>query len=523
MPITPNSMRATSQGRVRIPLMSAALALAVTATAAPAATTPAAAATATAATTPAAVLAATTPAAAPAIATVADTAPAAATIAAPAGTTPATVTADTAPATVSTGAPLAAPAPAPTPEIPDSPVGEQLRWFLEAAAALPIPEDQIRAHFSAAFLGQVSPAQLNEVLRSLGGLRLESLTAVTPTALIGVVTTGLGRLQIFMAVDGDGRIDGLRFQPERRPEPQSWAELDERLRSLAPRVGFLAAEIRGNATCRPVHTVAPDTPRPLGSMFKLYVLGTTAEQIQKGRLSWDTPLTIRPDLKSLPSGVLQDRPDYSTVSVKEAAQLMISISDNTGTDLLIDKVGRARVEAQAERWSRHAALNRPFFTTRELFVLKGADYPRLAKKYLSLDPARRYHYLATTVARTPLSAVTPWEQPRDVGTLEWFASPGDVCRVFAGLSALNTPPLDDIMSANDGELGLDADAWPTVWYKGGSEPGVLSIGFLARDAAGRTYVVTALTSNPRTALDEVSARPELLALVRGSFAMLARG
>lgn len=469
MPITPKSMRATSQGRVRIPLMSAALALAVTATAAPATAAPA----------------------------------------------------DTAPAATATAA--AAPTSAPAPEIPDSPVGEQLGWLLEASAALPIPEDQIRAHFSAAFLQQFPPAQFNEVLQSLGGLRLESLTGVTPTALTGVVATGLGRLQISMAVDGDGRIAALLFQQEQRPAPQSWAELDQRLRSLAPRVGFLAAEIRGNGACRPVHTIAPDTPRPLGSMFKLYALGATAEQIKKGRLSWDTPLTIRPGLKSLPSGILQDRPDNSTVSVKEAAQLMISISDNTGADLLIDKVGRARVEAQVARWSGHAALNRPFLTTRELFLLKGIDYPRLAKKYLSLDRARRYRYLATTVARTPLSRVAPWDRPRDIGALEWFASPGDVCRAFAGLSALNTQPLDEVMSANDAGLGLDADAWPTVWYKGGGEPGVLSMGFLARDAAGRTYVVTALTSDPRTALDETSATPELLALVRGSFAMLARG
>ncbi|XVQ88006.1 serine hydrolase [Microbispora siamensis] len=431
----------------------------------------------------------------------------------------------TAPAAVSAGAALAtaAPTPAPTPDIPNSPVGEQLRWLLAAAAALPIPEDQIRAHFSAGFLTQVPPAQVNEALNSLGGLRLESLTQVTPTSLSGVVTTAQGRLQLSMSVDGDGRIDTLLFGLEQREAPRSRAELDKRLRALAPRVGFLAAEVRGDGGCRPVHTVAPTTPRPLGSMFKLYVLGATAEQVKKGRLSWDTPLTIRPELKSLPSGTLQDRPDNSTVPVREAAKLMISISDNTGADLLIDKVGRARVEAQAGRWSGHAALNRPFLTTRELFLLKCADYPRLAKKYLSLDRSGRYRYLATTVGRTPLTEVKPWNKPRDVDRLEWFATPGDVCRAFSGLSALNTPPLSEVMSANDAGLGLDAKAWPTVWFKGGSEPGVLAMGFLARDAGGRTYVVTALTSDPRTALDETSAAPELLALVRGSFAMLAQG
>ncbi|MEU6410722.1 serine hydrolase [Microbispora sp. NPDC046933] len=465
MPDSSRSMRTRT-----IPLMSAALALAVAATAAPAA-------------------------------------------AAPAGSA------------VGAGAAIAAAAPTPTgtPDIPNSPVGEQLRWLLAAVAALPIPEDQIRAHFSASFLEQLPPAQLNAALDAMGGVRLESLTQVTPTALSGVVTTAQGRLQLTMSVDGDGRIDGLLFGLEQRPAPRSWAELDKRLRALAPRVGFLAAEVRGDGKCRPVHTVAPTTPRPLGSMFKLYVLGATAEQIKKGRLSWDTPLTIRPELKSLPSGTLQDRPDNSTVTVREAAKLMISISDNTGADLLIDKAGRAQVEAQARKWSSHAALNRPFLTTRELFLLKGADYPRLAKKYLSLDRTRRYRYLTATVARTPLTEVKPWNKPRDIDRLEWFASPGDVCRAFAGLSALNTPPLDEAMSANDAGLGLDPKAWPTVWHKGGSEPGVLSMGYLARDASGRTYVVTALTGDPRTAMDETSAGAELLALVRGSFAMLSEG
>ncbi|MEV7806366.1 serine hydrolase [Microbispora sp. NPDC088329] len=420
---------------------------------------------------------------------------------------------------------VAAPTPSPTgtSDIPNSPVGEQLRWLLAAAAALPVPEDQIKAHFSAAFLSQVPPAQLNEIMKSLGGVRLESLTAVTPTALSGVVTTGQGRLELSMSVDGDGKIDGLLFGLEQREAPRSWAELDRRLRVIAPRVGFLAAEVRADGTCRPVHTVAPDTPRPLASMFKLYVLGATAEQIRKGRLSWDTPLTIRPELKSLPSGTLQDRPDNSTVSVREAAKLMISISDNTGADLLLDKAGRARVEAQVRKWSDHAALDRPFLATRELFLLKAADYPRLAKKYLSLDRSRRYRYLATIVARTPLTEVRVWNKPRDIDRLEWLASPRDVCRAFAGLSALNTPPLGEAMSANDAGLGLDPKAWPTVWHKGGSEPGVLTMGYLARDAKGRTYVVTALTGDPRTALDETSAGAELQALVRGSFAMLSEG
>ena len=103
-----------------------------------------------------------------------------------------------------------------------------------------------------------------------------------------------------------------------------------------------------------MHGVAAGEKRPLGSMFKLYVLGTVAERIRSGAFGWDTELTITPELKSLAGGQLQDRPDGSKVTVLEATRLMISISDNTATDLLIHKVGKKAVERTMRAWN-HAS------------------------------------------------------------------------------------------------------------------------------------------------------------------------
>src|SRR5207249_4798791 len=111
---------------------------------------------------------------------------------------------------------------------------------------------------------------------------------------------------------------------------------------------------------------------PLGSMFKVYVLGAVSKKIKAGGLTWDTPLTITADVKSLPSGRLQDRPDGSTVTVREAAKLMISISDNTAADLLARTVGREAVQEQVKAWGGQVAKNTPFLTTRELFLIKWA-------------------------------------------------------------------------------------------------------------------------------------------------------
>jgi len=51
---------------------------------------------------------------------------------------------------------------------------------------------------------------------------------------------------------------------------------------------------------------------------------------------------------------------------------MISISATPAADMLIHLVGRSAVHAQVRRWSDHAALDVPFLTTRETFLLKDA-------------------------------------------------------------------------------------------------------------------------------------------------------
>lgn len=73
---------------------------------------------------------------------------------------------------------------------------------------------------------------------------------------------------------------------------------------------------------------------------------------------------------------MQDDPDGTQISVLDTAAKMISISDNTAANMLINLVGRSAVQAQDRQWSDHAALNVPFLTTREAFILK-----------LSLSPA----------------------------------------------------------------------------------------------------------------------------------------
>jgi hypothetical protein len=75
------------------------------------------------------------------------------------------------------------------------------------------------------------------------------------------------------------------------------------------------------------------------------------------------------------------------------------------------------------------------------------------------------------------------------------------------------------MSLNDGGLGLSRATWSLVWFKGGSEPGVLTLGYLARNRSGRVVVVVALLSNQHKSIDESTVAPRLLSIVRGAFQM----
>ena len=413
--------------------------------------------------------------------------------------------------------------------IPNTPAGMQLQWLLGAIADLPIPDAVVGAHFDAGFLKQIGTSGLNAALGEIPGsptfagvLVSQGSPGQNPSGLLALVDIGTTRYEVTLATDAAGLIASLLFTRYLAP-PTSWTAVDHDLAQIGPEVSFLSARVTSTGACDAIHSVAPTTARPLGSMFKLFVLGAVARRIVSGRSSWGQELTVEDALKSLPSGTLQNSPQGTQITVLQAAMQMISISDNTAADLLIHLVGRAAVEAQVRAWSDSASRDTPFLTTRELFVLKQVDYPKLARQYLALKPAARSAFLARSVDPLTPSAAASWTSPRQIDSLEWFASPSDICRAFVGLQKLqNNPalaPIDTVLSTNDGGLSLDANEWPTVWFKGGSEPGLLTLGYLAENAKGQTYVVVAMVSNPAQAISN-GATLQILSIMKGAFGLL---
>jgi len=416
----------------------------------------------------------------------------------------------------------------PTVKEPSTPAGKQLAWLL-SIASLPLSTKEISAHFDARFLAQVSPAELNQALESLGppgsAVTLLKLPSAEASALVALVRIGASLYSVQLAVDGAGLIAGLFFKPASDVVPRSWSQVDEQLATIAPGVSFLAAKVDPDGSCTALHTVSAGTPRPLGSMFKLFVLGALGNAVLEHRIAWGQKVTVTAAIKVGGSGTLQDVPDGTSLTVQQAALKMISLSDNTAADLLLKLVGRAAVERQVRAWSSQPSLDIPFLTVSELFALKYHDFPAMADKYLSLHPAQKAAYLASTVDKVRAGEEQPAGLPRDVNSIEWFASPDDLCRAFAALSKLQAEPglspISSVLSTNNGGINLNANLWQKVWFKGGSEPGVLTLGYLARDDHGQTFVVVVLTEDTSKPVQEsLAVEIEALDVVAGAFGLL---
>jgi hypothetical protein len=423
------------------------------------------------------------------------------------------------------------------PAIPGTAAGRQARWLLDASSRLPIPADELISHFTGSFLAQIKPAQINAVLAGAsrllhgdGTVRFASVTAVQPRRLDATLERGSGpaQLRISITVDDHGLISGLLIRPIAAPAKlSSWGAIDEAVRSVAPHVHMLVADTTGGA-CRAIHAIDPTTAAPLGSAFKLYVLNALGQAVAAGRVSWDQPLTVTAGVKSLPSGELEAVPVGTRITVREAARKMISISDNTAADMLIELLGRPAIEASlASAGLGDPERDIPFLTTRELFALKLDGWPDLAARYAHAGQGERRALLAGLAGR-PLpgaEAIRGWSTPRAIDSVEWFASADDLCRVYVSLSALaRRPGLNPIAGAleiNDGGLGLDPAEWQTTWFKGGSEPGVLTLAYQATMRSGRSYFVGVLTSDATKAIDEAEAAPRLLSAVKGAFGLAA--
>ena len=258
-------------------------------------------------------------------------------------------------------------------------VRSQLDWFIGVLNGSDLTADEYESRFVPEFLEQVPYEAFTDLTAQIAAEGVGWTVTATETegsdnaVVLVSPSAGAPVLRVLINIDANGVIDGLFIQPGETPvlddPPESYPDAFDRLTSLGT-VAVLVAETT-DGTCEPIASLDPDMELPIGSMFKLYVLGALADQIAEGVVEWDDPVVLDERFYSHPSGETQNAEPGTTALVGELAERMISISDNTATDHLIALVGRSAVEAvQGAMGHSDPSLNVPFLTTRELFQLK---------------------------------------------------------------------------------------------------------------------------------------------------------
>ena len=126
-----------------------------------------------------------------------------------------------------------------------------------------------------------------------------------------------------------------------------------------------------------VIAVNADARFPTASTIKTAVMVEAWQQAADGRLPIDTRIALRDLDKVGGSGVLRGLGEGLSLSIADLIHLMIVLSDNTATNMLIERLGTARVNARLESYGlTETKLFRPTFRDGRPDVL-----PELEREY----------------------------------------------------------------------------------------------------------------------------------------------
>lgn len=107
----------------------------------------------------------------------------------------------------------------------------------------------------------------------------------------------------------------------------------------------------------------PDERVPTASVIKLPMVIHAALLAHEGNLNWDERLTLRESDKVGGYGILRDLTAGQTFSIRDLCQLTIVLSDNTTTNMLIERLGIAAINQRITALGLlHTRLHRKAFT-----------------------------------------------------------------------------------------------------------------------------------------------------------------
>ncbi|MDT7535090.1 serine hydrolase [Sphingobium sp. SA2] len=347
---------------------------------------------------------------------------------------------------------------------------------------------------------------------ALGAVRQDSATAGQVEIRYERATVGF---TLVVAPQPPSRVVGLRIVGARTAN-DSMAKVMAEIAALPGATSFAVATLgEGPPQLRAAHRA--DAAMAIGSSFKLTILAELTRAVDAGERRWSDVIPLGP--KSF-SGRLLHWPDRAPMTLHSLATAMIAESDNSATDTLLLALGRDKVDAMLAT-TGHANPDRalPLLTTAEAFALKMPANADLRGRYAMAAPDARGALLRDAASRLTADKVdvgSVAEVPTAIDSIEWFASPKDMIGLLDWLRLHGGEALP-VLAVNPGIPPADAKRWRYLGYKGGSEPGVMAMSFLAQRQDGTWYAVSSSWNDASARLDE----PKLVALMTRALNVLA--
>jgi hypothetical protein len=365
--------------------------------------------------------------------------------------------------------------------------------------------------FSVNFLNSVPPEQVAALfaqMRNQHGMpgRIVSLTP-TPGGDRFDLVVGYAHANVHfhLYVDGAARITGLRVSNITTAN-DSWVRLASDIDRLPGVVAWGLYRIEEDGRPALITGERNHLDMAVGSSFKLVILATLDDQIRRHRMRWDD--VVRIDRRSVSTSEIVSWPMGSPLTLHTLAALMISQSDNSATDILLHHIGRERIEAFARNNGGLSGPNAfPMLSTIEATSLKNPALGDVRMRWLTGDAEQRRELLEQEQAQfipanVDFSVFN--DGPADIDSIEWFASPDSLARLLGWFTTRGSDEARAILAINPGIPADAAARWPYLGYKGGSEPGVMAMNLLMRDAQGRAYVAAMAWNNDQAPVDEAA-------------------
>ncbi|WRH65543.1 MAG: serine hydrolase [Planktothrix sp. GU0601_MAG3] len=167
----------------------------------------------------------------------------------------------------------------------------------------------------------------------ISGTILSALNALGRSSVAADQTVNLSLEQQQNSKSSDALVSSLKLTQEAADLKTAILGLAKDSPKLKP-VVFLVDLDTGNYV-----DIEGENPVPAASTIKVPILVSFFQAVDEGRLSLDEILTMEEKHIAKGSGELQDKPVGSKFTALETANLMITNSDNTATNMLVDRLG----------------------------------------------------------------------------------------------------------------------------------------------------------------------------------------